>query len=551
MTSVAAARQGVSGRLTTFWERDATTFLQGTTLFLVCFALLSWVMFANPAFFSTDDYYHARVSEQMIYQGRLALNFPWLPDTILNPGSYVDHHLLYHIMLAPAVYWWGMLGAKLVTIGLAAGIFLSAWLVFRQIGVKHATIWTLGLFGMGATWIFRMLMIRTNGASAFFLILAFVPLFSRRYKWLIPISFAYVWLYNGWILLPVFVVLYFIATFIAERKVEWGAIGYCALGTIMGLVINPYFPHNILFVTEHLLAKTNMNLTPLLGAEWSPFTTRTLLVSFTGMMIALVLAFIRPIFGGKRDRIEIFLMFCALTTGFMAFQSMRFFEYWPGFVMLYFAAAWGRGAAFQLSWPRNMKLFEGKLQALELGIQRVFERTAPYLQRWGGVVLLTIFVGYFGYTTMTLTHSLAVNTRDMRDFQGAGNYLKANTATGSMVFAVGFNDFSRLFFYDQKNTYLVGLDPTYLSLHSQKLWDMYWASINGRVDASSVMVQMHAQYAVSRKDHTAFNNRAIKDPHLKLVFRDQFDFVWKVDDAYYNQFPHPPLPQMPANVLTS
>ncbi len=551
MTSAAATRQNVTGRITTFWERDATTFLQGTTLFLVCFALLSWVMFATPAFFSTDDYYHARVSEQMIYQGRLALNFPWLPDTILNANSYVDHHLLYHMMLAPAVYWWGMLGAKLVTIGLASGIFLAAWLVFRQIGVKFATIWTLGLFGMGATWIFRMLMIRTNGASAFFLILAFVPLFSRRYKWLIPISFAYVWLYNGWILLPVFVVLYFIATFIAERKLEWSALIYCAIGTVAGLVINPYFPRNIIFVTEHLLAKTNFNETPLLGAEWSPFNTRTLLVSFSGMMIALVLAFIRPIFGGKRDRVEIFLMFCALTTGFMAFQSMRFFEYWPGFVMLYFAAAWGRERAFTLSWPHNFQLFAGKWQRFEAWIQRTFERVAPYLQRWGGVALLTIFVAFFGWSTLKQTHDLAVNTRDMRDFQGAGNYLQNNSAPGSMVFAVGFNDFSRLFFYDQKNTYLVGLDPTYLSLYSQKLWDDYWATINGKVDPSSVMVQMHTQFAVSRKDHTAFNKRAKDDPHLKLVFRDQFDYVWKVDDDYYHQIEHPPLPQMPANVLAS
>ena len=83
-------------------------------------------MFATPAFFSTDDYYHARISEEIILQRRLRLDFQWLPLTILNPERYVDHHLLYHMALAPAVYFMDdITGAKVVTVAIAAGIFVA------------------------------------------------------------------------------------------------------------------------------------------------------------------------------------------------------------------------------------------------------------------------------------------------------------------------------------------------------------------------------------------------------------------------------------------
>ena len=108
-------------------EIRTSLWLQGMVLFLVCLVPLVVLIFATPGFVGNDDYYHARISAQIVEQQRLRLDFPWLPRTILSPDRFVDHHLLFHLYLAPWVYLGGMTGAKLATAGIAAGVFVAAW----------------------------------------------------------------------------------------------------------------------------------------------------------------------------------------------------------------------------------------------------------------------------------------------------------------------------------------------------------------------------------------------------------------------------------------
>jgi hypothetical protein len=509
-----ALRQRVGTSVSALRKADSSVFLQGITLYLLCFAVLTVLIFTTPAFFSTDDYYHARISEEIIKQGRLALHFPWLPLTILSPDKFVDHHLLYHIALAPAVYFFDMTGAKVVTVAIAAGIYLAAWWLFRNIGVRYPVIWSLGLFGMGATFVFRQLMIRTQGFSFLLLTLALIVFFNKRYKWLILLGFLYTWLYNGFVLMLVFAGMYSVSVLIHERRIEWRPVVYVGIGILLGLVINPYFPRNIAFVFEHLGAKVDLDSSVPLGSEWSAFNTRTWLTALGGPLLAMVLGFIKPSFGGKRDAVETTLMLCALVTGYMAWNSMRFLEYFPGFALMFCAASCGRERLITMDW-------------------HIYRRYA----RYAVPAVLIAALAYFNWDTLTWAYDLGVASKDVREYEGAGNWLERYTPPGTMVFTVGFNDFSRLFFYNQQNIYLIGLDPTYLQYASQHLWDEYARVINGEAEKpSEVMANVfHAQYAVSATRHLNFNRSAAADPDMTLVFRDEFDYVWRVSDAVYNR----------------
>ena len=106
-------------------------FLRGLALYALAAVILSALIFAVPGYLSTDDYYHARISEQFIVQGRLRLDFPWLPMTILNNAQFVDHHLLFHLYAAPWVYLGGEIGAKLATVSIAAGVIVAGWAFLR------------------------------------------------------------------------------------------------------------------------------------------------------------------------------------------------------------------------------------------------------------------------------------------------------------------------------------------------------------------------------------------------------------------------------------
>ncbi|NOG50670.1 MAG: hypothetical protein HND48_15510 [Chloroflexi bacterium] len=74
---------------------------------------------------------------------------------------------------------------------------------------------------------------------------------------------------------------------------------------------------------------------------------------------------------------------------------------------------------------------------------------------------------------------------DVTALAGAADWLEANTPAGSLVFQTDYDDFTRLFFNNTSNTYLNGLDTTYLLEANPDLWQA-WTRIRTRRDASPV-----------------------------------------------------------------
>lgn len=507
---------------------DWTLVLQGVTLYLLAFAIFALLLFSTPAFLSTDDYYHSRAAEQIVLQGKLNLDFPWLPLTILSPERYVNHHLLYHIWIAYPVYWWGMTGAKLATVALAAGIILAAWVMLRGLQVRYPAIWALAIFGSCSTFLFRMMMIRVPVFGVLLLLLVLHVLFQKRYRWLVPLAFLFTWLYSSGVvvLLSSFIGCYGIATYVTERRIAWKPVAYMLLGMVLGFVINPFFPQNIGFIAENLLPKVDLENSVPVGAEWYPLETRSLMTIAAGALFALVVGVGRASFGGRRDRPEFTLLLVSLMTLMMTFNSMRFLEYFPPFAVLFCAAAWGRD-----DWVINWK-----------PLRRIGHLVAPFL-------LITI-ASYFAVSTLHYVYRMCQQSRDPLEFGGAATWLERNTEPGTMVLATGFNDFSRLFFYNQSNRYVIGLDPTYLQLVDAHMWDVYYAMSTGDVDNPSEQLSslFGSQYVVTWTDHP-FIPDAERDPNMELVYRDRYNTVWKVKDDYFNA--HRTTASLPAVTVPS
>lgn len=483
--------------------------LQALLLFVFSFAVFGGLIFSASGFVGTDDYYHARISGLIIEQGRLALNFPWLPKTILSPERFVDHHLLYHLYIAPWVHFGGMTGAKLAQAGVAAGGVAAIWLLLRQMTVRWPLLWALAVFALSTPFLYRLLMIRTQGASLLLLILALLILFRGRYRWLAPLAFAYVWLYNGFVLMLAFTLLYTAAVWIAERRLEWRPVAYCALGLGLGLVINPYFPNNVLFSLDHLGAKLDFEGGVRVGSEWYPYTTGALLENSAGALLLLALGFLRPSFNGsRRDKVQNTLLFVALLTLFMLLRSRRFIEYFPAFALLFCATAWGRGVVH--SWQFQNRALRVAMAAAGLG----------------GLIFLSGL-------TISGTLDDARSARDLETFAGASDWLTSNTPPGALVFQTDWDDFTRLFYHNTHNVYLVGLDPTYLQLADNELWDQWVAITRGEVENPSTIIQslFGASYIVSDRRHDDFANQAGDDSRMRLVYQDQYSLVWEISEA--------------------
>ncbi len=108
--------------------------------------------------------------------------------------------------------------------------------------------------------------------------------------------------------------------------------------------------------------------------------------------------------------------------------------------------------------------------------------------------------------------------------------MEENTPAGSRVFQTDWDDFPRLFFYNTHNTYLVGLDPTYLQLYSADLYDRWVEITDGKVRQSSVEIggRFASSYVFTDLAHKAFIARANEDPGLEKVYEDGEAVIFRV-----------------------
>jgi hypothetical protein len=464
-------------------------------------------------FVSNDDYYHSRIASLMLEERTLRVDFPWLPLTILNPEQFVDHHLLYHIYLAPFASWGGIAGSKLAQALVFGGMLVAFWLLLRKLHIRYTWFWIVVLLGASTPFLYRMMMVRAQGAAVLFLLLALYIMFSQRYRWLMPIAFGFAWLYNGFILMPIFAGLFTIAGWLTERKLIWQPLLYTITGTAAGLIINPYFPQNIAFIVDHLGEKVDITASVRVGSEWYPYTTSALLKNSPGMLLALIAGIFAPSMRKTgRDFAETTLLLTALVTMYMAFESRRFIEYAPVFTILFAATALSRG---EISLSTFLPTF-----VPQLPLRRLFS------------LLIFIPAGLLAWSTIQgASHDIA-GAKTHRYMAGAAAWLEANTAPHEMIFQTDWDDFPYLYYHNTHNTYLAGLDPTYLQVANPTLWNLWVPITQGLVERPSVLIResFGARYVVSDTQHDAFAVSAEADPNMTLVYRDTYSLIWQITE---------------------
>jgi len=179
-------------------------------LFLVIFSYFLWLN-NTPNFSDPDAFYHAKIVDLIRQQG-IIHDFSWLPYTTLN-DIYIDHHLLYHLILVP----FSFAISSLLLVKLAAVIFASFFIVFFQwlldkLKIKYSFIYTLILL-ISHQFIFRINLAKVPSLSLIILLLFIYIIFTQQKKWSWPLfilSFLYIWLYGGWIIMVGLAFIYFI-----------------------------------------------------------------------------------------------------------------------------------------------------------------------------------------------------------------------------------------------------------------------------------------------------------------------------------------------------
>lgn len=533
---------------------DWRTILTAVGLFIVLFGVMAGVQFSTPDMPDNDGFYHIRLAYILRTEG-LKPDFRWLPLTILNSREYYDHHYLFHILLIPFTFGDLRIGAKWAAASFAALALLSVWVLLRGQRVPYAALWALGLLGVSHAFLYRMSITRAQSLSLAVLAIGLHWMLSGRYKWLLPLSFLYVWLYNAFPLLPIVALVYSGSVLLSERRIELRPVIYAVIGVLLGLIINPYFPVNLVFIYRHLLPKLAETTAVRVGNEWYPYTTRQLIENSLLSLAAFAAGVAAMGFNPRRwDARTASGFFLAVMTAIMLFQSRRFIEYYPAFALIFAAFAWAPLLSrIRLGQDEEPPLEDNSVHPTpgldEADPERpaqmlsIFKRLNMYLDErlarllgwpplWRALApAILAFLVIFG-VLRTLPQAVGAmrDSKSYTTYAGASTWLMEHTEPGERIFQTDWDDFPRLFFYNPANTYTIGLDPTYMQLYNAALYDRWVEITQGEVDLPSQTIRndFGARFVHSDLDHGSFIRQARNDSQMREVYRDDQAVIFEI-----------------------
>jgi len=496
----------------------------GVLLCLAFGVFLALVQFSTPDLPDNDGFYHIKLAYLMRTES-LKPDFPWLPLSILNAREFYDHHFLYHVALMPFTFGDLRLGAKWAAVIFASLAFLSTWNLLKNQRIPYAGLWALGLLAVSEAFIYRMSIPRAQSLSLAVMMLGLDWLLRRKYSRLGILAFAYVWLYDAFPLLILMTGIYVLAAWLVEKKLDLRPILYVGIGSLLGLVINPYFPHNVVFASLHILPKLVGTTDIRVGNEWYPYETATLLKNSALALAAFVSGALALGLSGKRMDLRTATSFLlAVLFGLMLFQSRRFIEYFPPFALVFAAFAWTR--VFEQDNDTEKRDSQARTingAATLTQVKRMLKEHIP------AMVLLVVLVSG-AWTTLKASQASLQTSKPYTTYAGASAWLAANTEAGERVFQTDWDDFPRLFYYNTHNTYLIGLDPTYMHLYDAGLYELWVDITQGKVERPAEVIEgkFGARWIVTDLRHESFLEQAANDQQMVEVYRDGEAVVYRI-----------------------
>lgn len=529
-----------------FWEQE-WWWLSYLVVFGIAF-MVFLVLQATPYFADPDSFYHAKMALLIRDQG-IVHHFPWLQLTTLGQ-HYTDQHFLYHVLLIPFVTWFPpLLGLKLATVFFGATLFTTIYWMFRQFKVRWPLLFVLLLLAI-RPFTFRVSLAKAPSTSLIFFFIGLTWIFQYRLRRLFALAFAYVWYYGGFPLLGVAAGLAAGVSWLYNRfhrlrshefvqkvlslvshrsrrsrlrRPNLEMLLTVAGGLAAGLLFNPYFPNNLHFYWQQLVNIGIINFQHVIGvgAEWYPYSFGDLAANGAIASLIILLALLAILFQTKRQSKQTWALFL-LTIFFLVLtlKSRRYVEYYIPMAMVFGAMAISdalRGVSDRTLLSELGKLFR------------------PGWRRWLGALLAVYVIFGVGYIVGRDFRNERADLNQgfaLTKFQKVGAWMTANTPIGSRIVHSDWDEFPPLFYADSHNTYIVGLDPTFLYKANP---DTYWAWANitlGKFSGDlkkAVSQTLGAQYVLVASGHQVMDQEFQGNPDFRQIYHDDEATVYAVN----------------------
>jgi len=449
----------------------------------------------------SDGFFHIRLA------GGTLQGMPWLPHSVFAEG-WVDHQLLFHLLLAPFAW----LLPDLIAAKVAAATFaaVAAFACYRLLLAERTPGPLLfALLPAALSWHFwlRMEMPRTQALSLALLVTALGALSRGQHLRLFILSWLYAWLYHvSLVLLPLAIAHIVVVALLApggKRRFAWHGPVVVAGGLLAGLALHPHSPRTFSFLYQHVVLKLlNRDALPV-GMEWQDGSLANLLGTGWGGLIALLAAII--LWGMSRERrsgVAALFLVAAVGATVAALQGTRFLEYAVPLSVLALALCL---RDFDPSPPR------GSLRPLRLAAT-------------AALCALLLLSGH------KLSTSVQQTEPDPERLAEAMAWARNTIPAGETLFHFSWNDFPELVFHAPRYRYIAGLDPHFLALSDPDLWELYeklgagW----GSNPSKPIRERFGARWAILVLPFEGAEQRLAADPGLTEMYHDQHAILYRV-----------------------
>lgn len=439
-------------------------------VFLTFFIIFFAIQLSINGFSSFDDpYYHAKHSALMAESGDFSLVNPWIKFHFLSYAP-TDPWWGFHVAQALFIKFFNIIiGTKILVSLLAALIFAVFYFILIKQRVRSPWLWTSLYFSASALLLNRLLLERPFLLALSVLPLIFYCCLRKKYFYLFLLSLVYALAYNQAPMALGLIIFYFSAEYFTKKIADLKIIIFTAAGIIAGFLLHPYSLNYIFVTLIHFfqvvwLRFVGVNLS--VGSEiqtpgFSYFMAANFLAIIFYLLAVAIFWSIKEMRSGEKGVINYFLFYYTFLWFFATLILPRGVEYWLPlgwiFIAFIFNDFYGRSEYTQI---KNFLANRLNLKVL------TFFAT--------GFIAVMIF-----YNFSQVHFNIYSQNRDSwpADLAQANDWLKRNTPAGSMVFYNNWGMWPLMFYYNDHNQYVAGIDPTFLYEYDHQLFWL-WKNIS-------------------------------------------------------------------------
>ncbi|MEK7496776.1 MAG: hypothetical protein AAB657_02620 [Patescibacteria group bacterium] len=501
-------------------------------VFVVSLLLFTFLQAPNKLA-DPDSFYHTKLTVMLRDYG-VVREFPWTQESLYK-NIFIDHHLGYHIIILPflSLFNNSLLGLQFITALLAAFTITSIVWCLKKWQVPY---WGIGVLLLltSSPLLFRLSLGKAPSLGVGLAVIGYYLISERKNNWLFWFAWFYAWVYSAWLMLVVMAGVIIISDWVIEKwrdkKTSSNLLGKKNIitmasilgGLVLGITTNPYFPINI----KYLLQIFKMALVPYykivgIGTEWYPpvavdFPAHTAYPLLVWLLLTMVGVFIWR----KISKLTVSAWLITILWLVYTFRARRQVEYLvPWFILSsgLLARDWLIISNIKIWWDQ-IKNFIPKFVFVPIVKYSLF----IYL-----IILVPVELGRGIVKTKTNLDS-GINHNY---FKTTGEWLKNNTEARSIVFQSNWGSFPELWYYNDQNWYLTGLDQTFMYEYSADKYKLWQEIVDGKKADfyNEVKNIFKADYYLLEKKSAAALGRLNRDTRFIKVHQNEEAIIYKVE----------------------